>query len=481
MYATGTPLIASPHAVSCSLPTIESVVGYEEKDSAVWDLMGVGYPRFVQNPLIAKYLTWFRRHKEIDRQWVCFAVTTEWVMGQIENRFASILGHWAVHGFHIIAIDTEPQVLSAVKAFLQHTGTQISSRQAEDGLCAEGQQSFPHYEARLPIDRAESVVVEKIASLQQVSSAAVQLATGGMNAIYHLLEAIDRESPEGLFLYIGWLYTDTLSIFQKDYPEKSRSILCVDDWESIEAAFRDPEISVKGVLTEVPTNPLMQTIDLRRLYALCKHNGAYLIVDPSVSGLANVCLKEHCDIAVCSLTKYFGSGCDLLAGALVYHSSRGEKLKKKIENYLDPLFARDLQRLGFLTQDLDDLTPIINQNALQIAARLAEHPSVEAVFHPYQEGSRSFYQQVAGAEAPGALISYTLKKNWEAYYDQVLIAKGPSFGVTFSILCPYVYLAHYQAAKKQLLPPMIPPDLLRLSVGIEPLEEIWTKISAPLS
>ena len=107
MYATGTPLIASPHAVSCSLPTIESVVGYEEKDSAVWDLMKVGYPRFVQNPLIAKYLNWFRRHKEIDRQWFCFAVTTEWVMGQIENRFASIQGHWAVHGFHIIAILSE--------------------------------------------------------------------------------------------------------------------------------------------------------------------------------------------------------------------------------------------------------------------------------------------------------------------------------------------------------------------------------------
>lgn len=480
MYAIGTPLVASPHAVSCSLPTIKSVVGYEEKDPAIWDFMRIGYPRFVQNPLIVQYLSMFSKQKGLGQNWDFYAVTTESVVESIKDRFSVPKGHWKVHGFHVIAMEKFPEVSPRVKAFLQHTGTQISSRQAEDALLAEGQKSSPHFEEHLPLDQAKTSVIQKIAILQKVNESAVQIATGGMNATYHLLEAIDQDTPEGVYLYIGWLYTDTLSIFRKDYSEKSRSILCLKDWEAIESAFKDPNNPVKAVLTEVPTNPLLKTIDLDRLYSLCQQNNTCLIVDASVSGLSNVCLKDRCDILVCSLTKYFGSGCDLLAGTIVYYSAKAEKWKKNMQNRLDPLYRRDWQRLGFETQKLDLINPVINHHAKQLASRLTEHPAIEKVFHPYQQDSGCQYQKLAGANAPGALISYTVKKNWQAYYDQLMIAKGPSFGVTFSMLCPYVYLAHYQEVKQHLLPPIIPPNLLRLSVGVEPLEEIWEKISTPL-
>jgi cystathionine gamma-synthase len=52
----GTPIPDSPHAVSCSLPTIAAIRGYEEKDPAVMDSLQTGYPRFVVHPL-ARRLT----------------------------------------------------------------------------------------------------------------------------------------------------------------------------------------------------------------------------------------------------------------------------------------------------------------------------------------------------------------------------------------------------------------------------------------
>src|SRR5271154_2780950 len=52
----GTPIPDSPHAVSCSLPTIAAIRGYEEKDPAVMSSLMTGYPRFVVHPL-ARRLT----------------------------------------------------------------------------------------------------------------------------------------------------------------------------------------------------------------------------------------------------------------------------------------------------------------------------------------------------------------------------------------------------------------------------------------
>ena len=63
------------------------------------------------------------------------------------------------------------------------------------------------------------------------------------------------------------------------------------------------------------------------------------------------------------------------------------------------------------------------------------------------------------------------------YYDKLQVAKGPSLGSEFTLAMPYVYLAHYEYLKSEMglhvLKELgINPNLLRISVGAEPIENI---------
>ena len=73
----------------------------------------------------------------------------------------------------------------------------------------------------------------------------------------------------------------------------------------------------------------------------------------------------------------------------------------------------------------------------------------------------------------------TLKKlgALEPFYDRLNLPKGPSFGMTTTLICPFMYLAHYDlvttpAGLAELAASKLDPDLLRLCVGLEPVEEI---------
>ena len=75
----------------------------------------------------------------------------------------------------------------------------------------------------------------------------------------------------------------------------------------------------------------------------------------------------------------------------------------------------------------------------------------------------------------GCLLSFELKGGLEetrAFYDSLRISKGPSLGTKFTIVCPYVQLAHYNEldwAESF----GIPSKLIRVSVGLEDIEELW--------
>jgi cystathionine gamma-synthase len=75
------------------------------------------------------------------------------------------------------------------------------------------------------------------------------------------------------------------------------------------------------------------------------------------------------------------------------------------------------------------------------------------------------------------IISITFKKDFQKVYDNLNFPKGPSLGTEFTLLMPYTYLAHYdlivsKEGKEFLEKINLPINLLRISVGIENIEEI---------
>ena len=80
-------------------------------------------------------------------------------------------------------------------------------------------------------------------------------------------------------------------------------------------------------------------------------------------------------------------------------------------------------------------------------------------------------------DGTGGMITFTLRIPLERFYDRLRLAKGPSFGMKATLISPFMYLAHYDlvttpAGRAELAASGIDPDLLRLCIGTEPVEEL---------
>jgi cystathionine gamma-synthase len=148
--------------------------------------------------------------------------------------------------------------------------------------------------------------------------------------------------------------------------------------------------------------------------------------------------------------------------------------------------ARDLARLAAQIGTAPQVVARINANTLQVAAFLEAHPAVRQVWWALQPATRDNFLQVARTPASvGCMISFTLRGPLEKFYDRVRLPKGPSFGLQTTLLSPYLYLAHYDliksaAGRTELATHGLSPDLLRLSVGTEPVADIIATLAEAL-
>ena len=85
------------------------------------------------------------------------------------------------------------------------------------------------------------------------------------------------------------------------------------------------------------------------------------------------------------------------------------------------------------------------------------------------------------------MITFTLRTPGalEKFYDRLRLPKGPSFGMKRTLICPFMYLAHYDlvttpAGLAELAASRLDPDLLRLCVGTEPVGEIIAALAEAL-
>jgi cystathionine gamma-synthase len=112
----------------------------------------------------------------------------------------------------------------------------------------------------------------------------------------------------------------------------------------------------------------------------------------------------------------------------------------------------------------------MNANAARLCVFLKRHPAVKRV---YCAGCSDHIEEVSkGDVSVGAVISIELDGDMEKFYDTIRLMKGPSFGVRFTLLCPFMYLAHYDlvttAQGRAFLASVgLDPELIRISVGAE--------------
>jgi cystathionine gamma-synthase len=490
----GRPIPAKPHAVSCSLPTMRDVRGYEEKDPAVTRYMSSGYPRFVVHPFAAQ----LARHLAVEllpigrRLWLASsAKMARELAAHLAGSGGEYFGHEGVHGAtHPDSAETSAQA----KLFLQRAGGFLSSREAEDHLVRLGVKAGVEPEILFAGDAGAEVRRCMKGALLGAGDGDIFLANSGMNAIYAAFRAVaETQAARGrtLWIQMGWLYLDTISILRKFTPTAADyvSVANVFDGAGLARLFAEKGSRIAGVVAEVPTNPLIQTPDVEALAALCRRHGARLILDPSTQSAFSVDIFRHCDVLVNSLTKYTSSEGDVIAGMAAVNPAApdAEVLRRAIAERVDPPYSRDLGRLAAQIGGTEAALARISGNTARVAEFLSSHPAVREVYWALHPASRDNYLGIARSpEATGGLLSFVLKGSLESFYDRLRLPKGPSFGMTTTLICPFMYLAHYDlvtsaAGRAELAAAGLDPELLRLSVGAEPVEEIIAALDEALS
>jgi cystathionine gamma-synthase len=493
----GQRIPGSPHSVSCSLPTMRDVRGYEEKNPAVTKHLTSGYPRFVVHPFarrLAEHLIATTLALKARALWLVSSENMARALAAHLGTASQVFSRDGLHGVSHVAADTD--TFRRAKLFLQNLGGFLSSREAEDHLVRLGLAPAVFAEETFSGDASAEVRRHLRRVLPACTDADLVLANCGMNAIWAAFRAVsDLQAARGrtVWLQLGWLYLDTICLLQKFTGAPSSDyvyIRDVFDFAALERIFAAHGTRIAGVIAEVPTNPLIQTPDLPALAALCRRHGARLLVDPSISSAWNLDVLPHADVVVSSLTKYTASEGDLTAGLAAINPAGTDAaaLRPLIAAAVEPLYPRDLAHLAAQIGRTDAVLAQIHAGTARVAAFLETHPAVADVFWALSPASRANYQRLARApEATGGMITFTLRAPGalEKFYDRLCLPKGPSFGMTTTLICPFMYLAHYDlvttpAGLAELAASQLDPDLLRLCVGTEPPEEIIAALAEAL-
>jgi cystathionine gamma-synthase len=317
-----------------------------------------------------------------------------------------------------------------------------------------------------------------------------------MSAIHAAFRAVNAlQAPRGrtVWIQLGWLYLDTIAILKKytARPDDYVYFRDVTDLDGLTRIFNAHGTRIAGLIAEVPTNPLVQTPDLPALATLCRKHGARLLVDPSMSSVFSLDVLPHADVVVSSLTKYTASEGDLTAGLVAVNPAGPDAvaLRAGIGPAVEPLYARDAARLAWQIRETPAVLAQIEASTPQVVAFLENHPAVKEVFWALQPAGRANYLKLARTTtATGGMITFTLRKlgALENFYDRLRLPKGPSFGMKTTLICPFMYLAHYDlvttpAGLAELSASKLDPDLLRLCIGTEPVEEIIATLTEALA
>lgn len=465
---------------------MDDVIGYEEGRASTSASLKTGYPRFKRHPYVERAARVVAESSGLAARAlypVCSRRAAEDAAafsGCVDFRVVDA-GGW----FLLAIAPAEFDAAERARKYLQHTGVQISSRLAEDWLAARGEIDATQAEELFEGDAESRVIEGLLPYLRPAARDDIALCRAGMNAFHAaFLAARDVQRARGrtVWLQLGWLYVDTPEILRKCLGPGERHIMLgdVSDPHAIEKFFAEHGPRVAGVVTEFPTNPLIRTGDIGRLSELCLKHGALRIFDPSSAGVVNVDVMPWSDLVVASLTKYSGNAGDVMLGAVAVNPAgpHADALRAGVKKYAEAGYARDVARLAAQIGRMESVAEAINANTMRLVRALERHPRVRRVHWAYAGECAAHYATIArGPDRPGSLFTIELESAPAAFLDGLRCAKGPSFGTTFTIVCPFAYLAHYDlvstpGGRRELLARGLDPELMRIAVGTEDFDSL---------
>jgi cystathionine beta-lyase/cystathionine gamma-synthase len=236
---------------------------------------------------------------------------------------------------------------------------------------------------------------------------------------------------------------------------------------------------------ESPTNPLLRIVDLRRASELAHKSDCLFLVDNTFATPVNQNPAQlGADLVLHSASKYLGGHSDLIGGAVAGPSELIERVRKTMRllgGCMDPhaawLLGRSIKTLPIRVQKH-------NENAMVLAQFLSSHPKVDRVHYPGLPDHPQHALAATQMRGFGGVLSLELKGSADAMERFVrrlrLIVLAPSLGGVESLLLPPSVSSHRSLPEEIRKKSGISNRLVRLSVGIEDVEDLLRDLNEAL-
>ncbi len=325
--------------------------------------------------------------------------------------------------------------------------------------------------------------LEKNLAALENGADAVCFASGmaAMDAVVKLLQTGD-EVLACNDLY-GGSYRLLVQVFAR-FGIQSRFV-SMADWRQIKNQIRP---NTRLIWIETPTNPLLGIIDIRAICKFARSKGIAVCVDNTFASpyLQNP-LDLGADLVLHSATKYIGGHSDVVHGAVVAKTRELAEKLRFIQNACGAipgpmdcfLILRGIKTLHVRMQRACD-------NAKKIAQFLQAHPKVSRVLYPGIKSHPNHAIAKSQMRDFGAMLSFDLKKNdmktaMGVMASTKLFACAESLGGVESLIGHPASMTHASIPREERISYGLTDSLIRLSVGIEDVEDLIEDIKQSLA
>ena len=272
------------------------------------------------------------------------------------------------------------------------------------------------------------------------------------------------------------VYGGTFRVLDKVFKSFGLGYALADtgDVAALDAAITP---GVKAVLVESPANPLLTVSDLAAVAFVAKRRGLLMIVDNTfMTPYLQKPLALGADIVVHSATKYLGGHSDLVAGLAVTNRPEIAERLAFIQNATGGVLGPFDSFL--LIRGIKTLAVRMDRHVANAEA-LAAHTDVSRVWYPGLKDFPGHDVQFRQAKNGGAMISFELAdgKDHRAFFRALrLVTLAESLGGVESLVCHPASMTHASIPKETREKVGITDRHIRLSVGIEDVDDIWSDV-----
>lgn len=320
----------------------------------------------------------------------------------------------------------------------------------------------------------------KVAELEEAERATA--FSTGMAAISGILHTFLK--PGQRVVSIKDTYGGTNRIFLDFLPEMGIEVdLCdTTDHEAIEASIKQ---GCRLLYLETPTNPTTKVVDIKRLAAVAREQGAMVVVDNTFATPINQNpLSLGADLVLHSATKFLGGHADALGGVVC----GSDELVGRVYGYREIHGATLAPMSGYLLlRGMKTLSLRIerqNENALAIAHYLEGHDDIEAVYYPglaSHPGHSIAARQMRGF---GGMLAFSHRHGFEALKRLLPRLRYAHLAANLGAVETTVGVprttSHVESTPEQRRAMGIPEGLVRYSAGIEDAQDLISDLSQAL-